>query len=286
MTVQETLVQWLFSTRALRVAPADQPFWYASGTLGPYYVNTHFLYGSEAEAVELLAMIDSLADRPAELPGKLAEAVRTQYKANRLYHDLMDLVIARLDGRTGDFISGGERRDFFFSIPAALLLDQPHVSIMKDGTAVYSQAGFGEHHILADQALAGGSAVHLADLVTEASSYTRAWLPAIRRLGARMPLTLAVIDRGQGGREALAAAGTELISLAAINPELFDQAAGAGLIDDRQNEQIKRFISDPEGYMTCFLTEHPDFLESQLALGGKSRERALRCLERGYGAAR
>ncbi len=32
---RDTLIHWLFATRALRAAPADEPFWYTSGTLGP-----------------------------------------------------------------------------------------------------------------------------------------------------------------------------------------------------------------------------------------------------------
>ena len=43
----EKLIKWLFETNAFRVCPENEPFWYTSGTIGPYYINTHFLYGSE-----------------------------------------------------------------------------------------------------------------------------------------------------------------------------------------------------------------------------------------------
>ena len=42
------IVSWLFETDAVRVCPEGQPFWYTSGKLGPFYINTQFLYGSEA----------------------------------------------------------------------------------------------------------------------------------------------------------------------------------------------------------------------------------------------
>ncbi len=283
---QDEFVQSLFMTRAIRVAPADQPFWYTSGALGPYYINTHFLYGSEQEAQVLLSMIDTLSSNPLALPGQLAKAVWRQYLTNPIYHRLMDEIAGRLSEEPCDFISGGERRDFFFSVPAALLLDKPHVSIMKNGAAIYSTAGFSAHYLLSDRELTGQTATHLADLVTEASSYTRAWLPAVHRLGAAMPSTIAVVDRGQGGRETLAKLGTKLISLISVSPSFFDGACLAGLISSEQNLQIKQFIESPELYEQKFLAEHPNFLKEQLALGGKNRERAQLCLDRGYGGVR
>jgi orotate phosphoribosyltransferase len=286
MPNQEKLVQWLFATRALRVAAADQPFWYASGALGPYYINTHFLYGSESAANDLLERIDALDGQPLELPPLLAEQVQAQYAACPLYRELCDLIAGQMQSVACDVISGGQRRDFFFSVMTAVLLDKPHVSLYKDGTVVLSQAGFTRQERVLPGQLSGLVATHLADLVTEASSYTRAWLPFLHQAGAVMPVTLAVVDRQQGGREALAQAGTRLISLVDIQPALFGAARAAGLIDARQEAQIHRFHDDPDAYVTEFLKEHPDFLDQQIALGGKNRERALRCLERGYGPKR
>ena len=280
---QKQLVQWLFTTKALRVAPADQPFWYTSGTLGPYYINTHFLYGSEEEAVDLLAVIDRLASQPLELPGVLAGQVMRQYRRNTRYRQLMDVVVCRLEDQPCDVVSGGERRDFFFSVCAALLLQKPHVSLLKNGQAVYSTGNLSKSRLLAENSLTGQIALHVADLVTEASSYTRSWLPGIARLGASMPLTLAIVDRNQNGRAILSASGTRLVSLMTIDETLFDQARDAGLIDQAQQEQVLRFVEDPQQYMNRFLEQHPGFLEEQIVLGGKNRERAQRFLEQSHG---
>ena len=46
------LVSYLFQTNAFKVCPDNKPFWYTSGKIGPYFINTHFLYGSEKEAVD------------------------------------------------------------------------------------------------------------------------------------------------------------------------------------------------------------------------------------------
>lgn len=283
MSVQEKIVNWLFDTQAIRVCPPDQPFWYTSGAIGPYYVNTHFLYGGEGEANELLALIEACVSDPLAFPARIAEAVHDQYARNQRYHDLCDLVAAWIQPYAFDFISGGERRDFFFSLQAARLLGKPHLSLLKDGTAIWSDAGFGSSHIAEINELTGMRALHIADLITEASSYQRAWLPAVRSCGASMPLTLAIVDRDQGGREYLASEGTGLLALTKIDRQLFMDALAAGLIDEQQFDLIDQFIQNPQNFMADFFKRHPDFLNQQIALGGKNRERALRCLEKGYG---
>ena len=49
----------LFKTNAVRVAPEQTPFWYTSGRLGPFYINTHFIVKDEENAVRLLKNIES-----------------------------------------------------------------------------------------------------------------------------------------------------------------------------------------------------------------------------------
>ena len=56
---KDKLVEMLYQTEAFKVAPADKPFWYTSGKLGPFYINTHYLYGSGKAAEDLLAKIDA-----------------------------------------------------------------------------------------------------------------------------------------------------------------------------------------------------------------------------------
>ncbi|GAE87725.1 hypothetical protein JCM21531_1120 [Acetivibrio straminisolvens JCM 21531] len=69
----EKLLKWLFETNAIRVCPQDKPFWYTSGTIGPYYINTHFLYGSEEKANKLLAFIDREKENVLKCPERILE---------------------------------------------------------------------------------------------------------------------------------------------------------------------------------------------------------------------
>ena len=63
------------------------------------------------------------------------------------------------------------------------------------------------------------------DIVTEASSFVRAWIPFLSGLGAVLEDALAVVDRVQGGTEVLAEHGVRLHALARVTPPLFRQAA-------------------------------------------------------------
>ncbi len=46
------LVEILIQTQALRLAPPGKVFWYTSGTIGPYYIDTHYLCGGRQQAEE------------------------------------------------------------------------------------------------------------------------------------------------------------------------------------------------------------------------------------------
>ena len=62
------LIKALLDTQALRLAPPGEVFWYTSGTVGPYYLNAHYLYGGPAAATELLSFTDANKEQ-ADSPG-------------------------------------------------------------------------------------------------------------------------------------------------------------------------------------------------------------------------
>ena len=118
------IVSWLFETDAVRVCPEGQPFWYTSGKLGPFYINTQFLYGSEAAANALLSVIEeACAGDKLAFYGKVYGEIEKQLAACPIYHQLIDLMCEAARSMDVDFVSGGERRDFFFSMPVARRLE-------------------------------------------------------------------------------------------------------------------------------------------------------------------
>ena len=102
------IVSWLFETDAVRVCPEGQPFWYTSGKLGPFYINTQFLYGSEAAANALLSVIEeACAGDKLAFYGKVYGEIEKQLAACPIYHQLIDLMCEAARSMDVDFVSGG-----------------------------------------------------------------------------------------------------------------------------------------------------------------------------------
>lgn len=270
------VIHCLFESGAFRVSEPEQPFWYTSGKFGPYYVNTHFLFGSEEEANELLDLIEQTRNCPLALPRLVGKRCLRQYHSTVSYRALIDLMTDYFKEYECDYISGGERRDFFFSFPLAESLNKPHISICKDGRSFLSTCGLNETREVKPGELRGSKVLHVADLVTEASSYFRVWLPSLFSAGAGITDTFAVVDRDQGGRESLNERGIQLHSFVRIDQAFFLEAMELGKISRSQFEQVTEFTADPDRFMIRFLKEHPHFLEEQAAIDAKTAERVER----------
>lgn len=262
MTDRTALIAALIQTEALVVSPPAEVFWYTSGTVGPYYINTHYLFGGRQPAQELLSFIDA-SKGDEDFPARLEERCQRAYDSSAPYRLTIDALAQDAAEAAPDatVVSGGERRDWFFSAAVARVLGLPHLLLRKDGAARIWDHGPGP----AADDLTGVRALHVADLVTEASSYTRAWIPAVRTRGGAMTAACNVIDRAQGGIDAIAAAGVPARALLRVDEDLFGALLDQGAIDEAQRDGLVAYFRDPHGAMRAFLQEHPDFLKRSLA---------------------
>lgn len=251
------------------------------GKIGPYFINTHFVYGSEEDANVLLSFIDENKHDKLGMPKPLFKMVMEQYNSNSIYNDVINEMVSFIKDNINvdeiDYISGGERRDWFFSYVIANILAKPHITVFKDLDAVVSDSNF-EVTTFASP-INGKKVLHITDLITVASSYIRAWIPAIQNLGGELVWSLSVVDRMQGGADRLAGLGIKSYSLTSIDESLFDTAFDKGLIDKEQLNMVHNFIKDPDGSMREFLVAHPNFLENALHSDEKTAGRARLCVD-------
>jgi len=280
--MNQVLIDYLFKTNAIRVCPKDKPFWYTSGRIGPYYVNTHFLFGSEKKANAFLADIDRLMSDKSSCSGEIHRISKKNYQTDEIYKGTIDALVnyikEHINADEIDYISGGERRDWFFSFMVADILDKPHITLFKDLSAIVYKDG--------KSAEAGNfngeKVLHIADLITTASSYERAWVPAVNKLGAVVKWSLVVVDRLQGGKEVLARLGAESHALAAIDPQVFIMANESGYIDESQLKLVLGYMRDPENSMKEFLEKNPNFLSEALKGDEKTAQRARLLIENDF----
>ena len=277
------IISDLFKTNAIRVAPADSPFWYTSGKLGPFYINTHFLLHDEEIANGVLKHIErSIAEDRLTAPKEIFGVLYGLYHVSPSYKNVIDSIVEEAKKYKFDIISGGERRDFIFSMVPAYLMGKAHLTIYKDMTAVYSTSNYHETVNASDVVLRGKTSLHIADLITEASSYERAWVPVLKIQEVKITDTIAVVDRHQGGEAVLKNLGVNMDTLVGIDKELFTEALEQGIINKDQYDLVLSFIEDPDKYMKDFIASHPSFIDEQIALGGKNKERAELALSKGY----
>ena len=274
------LVNWLFETGAVRVCPENKPFWYTSGTIGPYYINTHFLYGSEKKALELLEVIDDVKSDMLTCPNKLLPLLEANYAQDAIYKGLIDSMVQFVRDNIKlekiDYISGGERRDWFFSLLIAQQLVKPNITIYKDLSAVITENG----ETFEAETINGAGVLHIADLITEASSYERAWIPAIKNICGQLICSVVVVDRLQGGAELLEKNNICSFAMVSIDQEFFDSAMELGLIGKGQYDMLLSYMSNPRESMRNFLRDHPEFMEAALKADDKTSERARLCIEK------
>ncbi len=270
------VISYLFKTNAIKFCDENKPFWYTSGKIGPYFINTHFIYGNEDDAKSLLSFIDEQLSDKMALPKNVFEKVLNQYQTNEIYKNVIDTMIdsikSNIDIDEIDYVSGGERRDWFFSNIVAHLLNKPHISIYKDLSAVVSDSNFETTSKLDN--INNKKVLHIADLVTVASSYIRAWIPAIENLGGKMCWSCVVVDRMQGGTEKIKEHGILPLSLVQVDKTLFEKAVQMGVITTSQQEMLNNFFDNPDETMKNFLINHPEFLENSLNSDEKTTKRA------------
>ena len=275
------LVSYLFETKAIRFCAENKPFWYTSGKIGPYFINTHFVYGSEKDATELLSFIDECLSDKLSLPNKVFEKVLKQYQTNNIYRDVINTMKEFIEKNINvseiDYVSGGERRDWFFSNIIAHLLNKPHLSIYKDLSVVESDSNFTNSKSI--KSLQDKKVLHVADLITVASSYIRAWIPAIKNLGSKILWSCVIVDRMQGGKEKLESEGVKAFSLVQVDKTLFKRAFDLNIINGAQLDMLNKFFENPDETMKQFLIAHPEFLENSLNSDEKTRKRALTLVE-------
>lgn len=280
-THMNNLKSYLFETDAFKVCTNDKPFWYTSGKIGPYFINTHFVYGNEADAVALLSFIDVAKEDKLTMPKAVFDKIKVQYDTNTIYHEiieeLMEYIKANINVEDIDYISGGERRDWFFSYIASYLLQKPQITIFKDLTAVVSTSDFNETKPITS--ISGKKVLHIADLITIASSYIRAWIPAIQGLGGELVWSVSLVDRIQGGSERLTDLGIKSFAMVRIDESLFEMALAKKLIDENQYTMLVKFYQDPDGSMKEFLTTHPNFIKDALQADSKTAGRAKLCAD-------
>lgn len=255
--VRNHLLQRLIETEAIRVRkdPLGLPFWYTSGRPGPFYINVENLVGPSVGELlnRITALLATAVDRTVKVAAIWA-IISDELERDTRYQEAMTLLTdfyRTLDANSPTVISGGERRDWFFSIPLARALRLPHLFLFKDG---------GHQLVDADgrprkDMHSGTRVLHVSDVVNTAASYFRYWLPTLRRLEAVCAETLTVAVRAAEGINRLEEAAVRVLTPVQFDATVVQEATQLGLIPEFTRDEILLYFDSPQQWTRQLLQE-------------------------------
>ncbi len=255
--VRNRLLQRLIESEAIRVRKdsLDLPFWYTSGRPGPFYINVENLVGPSVGDLltRITALLATDVDRAAKATA-IWSIIDGELERDTRYQEAMALLTdfyGALEASSPAVVSGGERRDWFFSIPLARALKLPHLFLFKDG----GQQLVDEKGRPLEDMPTGTRVLHVSDIVNTAASYFRCWLPTLRRLEAVCDETLTVAVRATEGANKLEDAGVRILTPIQFDATVVREAAQLGLITEFTRDEIALYFDSPEQWTRQLLRE-------------------------------
>jgi hypothetical protein len=118
---------------------------------------------------------------------------------------------------------------------------------------------------------------HICDLVTQASSFQRAWIPAIENINGRFIFIASIVDRDEGGYEFFKNNNIRYLPFLTINKYFLNDLLKNNIINHYQLELINKFKKDPMLFGKEFLLKNPDYLLLSFN-DQKNKQKVLRCI--------
>lgn len=255
---QPDLLKLIHDTKAVSIwNHAKGPvFWYAANVPGPFYVNTEMVIGaalSERLLREITAIIAGTVDveaRAKQLNQLIMDAYKTNPSWQKLIATMIDRARAEFPAASYTIVSGGERRDWLFSIPFAHDIALPHLFLFKN-KAMYCAAPI----------KAGQNVLHVSDLINNAASYFEAWKPALEELKLGCAGNLCVNVRGENGLRRLREAGQKTVALLTIDIDYFRRLHAADMISRETFEEIAVFFASAQDWAAKYLIDKPELFD-------------------------
>ena len=263
------LIKRIHDTKAVSIwnRKTGPIFWYAASVPGPFYVNTELVIGADLSTALLKQITAIVAETPtaAARAQKLETLMMDAFEKDATYKNIIETMVAktREEFPEGSFavISGGERRDWLFSIPMAKLMNIRHVYLFKNGD-----------YYCENDLKQGEIALHVADLINNAASYFDAWLPILDKAGLSCVGTACVNSRGNVGVDRLKSNGQKVLALNSIDITFFEKSVDAGMIDTGTLEEIRLFFKGAKECASAYLMGKPELFNAA-GIDAKSFER-------------
>lgn len=255
---QQDLIKRILDTQAVSIwnHQTGPIFWYAASVPGPFYVNTEMVIGPELSSrllKDITAIVQNAPgakDRAEKLDALIMNAFETDEVFKNIIETMADRLKASFSPGSFSVISGGERRDWLFSIPVAKLLGVKHAYLFKNGE-IYCAEPLNE----------GEVALHIADLINNAASYFDNWLPILEKAKLSCIGTICINSRGSNGVDRLVANGQKVVALNSVDVAFFEKCQASGLIDQATLEELKVFFRSSKEWASTYVMDRPELFD-------------------------
>ncbi len=245
-----TLLKLIHDTKALAIwnRKTGPVFWYVLGVPGPFYVNTELVIGATLANVLLEKITAIVVNTPDAVTRakQLNETLMAAYRSSPQYQQVIVAMVAKTQSEfpkgNFDVISGGERRDWLFSIPLAHEMGIRHVFLFKNKDV----------HC-AESLKKGERALHVADLINNAASYFDLWFPLLEKAHLNYIGTLCVNIRGTNGINRLNQHGKKTVTMNNVDLSFFEKSLANGLIDVDTLTEIKTYFASSADWAKRYL---------------------------------
>lgn len=268
----------VFAAHAVQVRRGylDPVYWYISDEPGPFYVNTeNFLGADKAECLLRFISETLIGGDSSRIFEQIWGHIMDLYMVTPCYREVVRALLTILEKspHSVDLVSGGERRDWLFSVPLAHELQVPHVWLRKNHDSYIMMPD--RTSVTAGQLKRQGL-VHVADILNRGISFREYWLPGLQLVGLRPELALSVIDRSTEESNVLRDEELPWASLYTIDVAFFQEAASSGLITRFALDECILYLVSADQWMSEVFFENFPYNVSFPVGDVKNAERARR----------
>ena len=245
------LIKLVLDSKALSIwnRTPGSIYWWTSNLPAPFYLRTEVMIGREC-ADTILEQINTIIAQSSDAKtraGQLDSMMMGVYKDNADYQTVIKAMVekAKAEFAAGSYtaISGGERRDWIFSIPFAKEAGLKHIYLFKDKSLYCSEA------LQKDE-----KTLHVSDIISKAASYFNLWLPALKQSNLICAGTVSVNAHGMAGVNRLVEAGCKTVPLNIIDFSFFQKSFDGGMISKDTLDEIALYYSDDKAWADRYLT--------------------------------
>jgi len=216
-------------------------FPYASGQIGPYYVQSGVVQANGQDYSDAVNAMRLLVEN-----------------------------VERFSGDEFDVISGGESRDWMFSMPVAVDMERPQAMIYKDGRVV-------------GVPVLVGNIAHISDLNNEGSSPRDLWVPAIRGSEGRIGHIFFYVDRMEDGTRVMRDLGLKSHAVVPLDEHAWDYLVEQQVIGQDVYRSLRARMEDKDAWARAMLRSDAGFQTfAALYRDPKTYEKAEKIITAGY----